>query len=547
MNWCERFARSWDSPQTTASDASSKAVLTRREFFGAGGLAFAAFAIRPGPCEGSSGLQPRVTRYPFTLGVSSGDPSASGIVLWTRLAPDPLNGGGMPPRSVQVQWEVAEDDQFRLLVKRGTATAPYEFAHSVHVEVDGLRPNRAYFYRFIYGDATSATGRTRTTPADGMNAEQLRFAFVSCQHYEDGYFTAYRHLASEDIAFVIHLGDYIYTTAERPGRVRSHASGECVALEDYRRRFALYQSDPDLQAAHAAAPFVVLPDDNDVLNDFAGGDAGVGATEPSRRRAAYQAFYEHLPLRTAWNRRRREWRLYRRMRYGRLADFIGLDTRQYRSSQPCGSALHLDCAAARNPAVTMLGGQQEKWVIDALTHSRAQWKAMANQSPFVQMLRSTATGQRGYHTDKWDGYVASRDRIQAVIERRNIANVVVLTGDSHQNFVAELKADYADPRSASLGVEFMGTSISSGTVNAPGPTDKQFGDGVAMSPFGTAVLKDNPHFHYYNGQRGYVRCVVTPQRWTADYRIISRISEPGGSVRTDASFTVEAGRARVSL
>ncbi len=196
--------------------------------------------------------RPRFDVSPFSLGVASGDPSHDGVVLWTRLARDPLNGGGMPPEPIDVRWEVADGESMRRIVKRGRATAAAGWAHSVHVEVDGLDASRPYWYRFHAGEATSPVGRTRTLPRPGDEVDRLRFAFASCQHYETGFFTAYRHLAGEDLDLVFHLGDYIYEGPGRDNQTRRHLGLELTTLLDYRNRYAQYKLDPDLQAAHAA-------------------------------------------------------------------------------------------------------------------------------------------------------------------------------------------------------------------------------------------------------------------------------------------------------
>ena len=204
-------------------------------------------------------------RYPFTLGIASGVPRADGFVLWTRLAPDPLHGGGMGDAPVDVNWEVADDEGFRRIVAKGRAVATAELAHSVHVEVQGLSPARWYWYRFTAGGARSPAGRTRTTPADNDEAlQQLRFAFASCQHYEQGYYAAYRDMAAQPLDFVVHLGDYIYESSRKSHQVRRHEGGIPTQLAEFRDRYALYKADAQLQAAHAAFPWLVTWDDHEV-------------------------------------------------------------------------------------------------------------------------------------------------------------------------------------------------------------------------------------------------------------------------------------------
>lgn len=506
---------------------------TRREFLEL--LGAASGTILLGGCVARRGdpVAP-LSGYPFTLGVASGDPTPDGIVLWTRLAPDPLNGGGMPPVRVPVRWELAADESFRRVVQRGDALAAPELAHSVHVEVAGLEPDRVYWYRFLYDGVSSAVGRTRTAPGRGASPDRLTFAFVSCQNYQQGYYTALRHLADEDVAFVVHLGDYIYESVLE-NRVRSHGDTEPLTLDEYRARYAIYKTDPDLQAAHAALPFVVTWDDHEVDNNYAGPfDQAGSPTEVflRRRAAAYQAYYEHMPLRRSGMPAGPDLRLYRRFAYGDLLTLNVLDTRQYRSDQPCGDGLRAGCDARFDPAGTILGGVQEAWLLDGLCASRTRWNVLANQVPFVPQMR-VREGVRVEDMDKWDGYAAARERVMDAIRGGCVANPVIITGDVHVSWVADLPSNLDDPTSAPLATEFVGTSLTSG------------GDGRDMDDNARAMLARTPHLKYFNALRGYVRCTVTPERWASDYRLLPYVSRPGAPIRTDASFVLEAGRAGV--
>ncbi len=483
--------------------------------------------------------QPRFEKNPFTLGVASGYPQPGGIVLWTRLAPDALNGGGMPDAAVEVTWEIATDESFRNVPRKGGARATPDLAHSVHAEISGLQPARTYWYRFHAGGATSPTGRFRTAPALDATNDRLRFALASCQQYEQGYFSAYRHMAREDLDLVIHVGDYIYEASWGTNRVRSHARGEPVTLDEYRDRYALYKSDADLQAAHAAFAWLVTWDDHEVDNDYANDrsqDLDPPAAFLQRRAAAYQAYYEHMPL-PAWARPRgADARIYTQAGFGQLARVFVLDDRQYRSHQVCprpgrgGSTVvkDADCPERRSPDLTLLGAEQERWLHEALDKSTARWNIIAQQTLMAKQTRITG-GEQGYWTDGWDGYPKARERLLGHIAGRKISNPIVLGGDVHNAIVADLKVDFDDAKSPVIATEFVGTSITS-----QGPNEK----------ITAAALQNNPHLKFSNGtQRGYAAFDVTAAQCNARIRTVSRVTDPQATVNTLASFTVEHGKA----
>ncbi len=318
-------------------------------------------------------------RDPFTLGVASGDPLPDGVVLWTRLAPEPLHGGGMPMARVELSWAVASDARMRDIVQRGTAMARPELGHAVHVEIGGLQPAREYWYRFTVGREASPIGRTMTAPAAGALPQRLRFALVGCNHYEAGYFTAYRHMAAERPDFAFHSGDYIYEGREIADRVRRHLGDEIYTLVDYRNRYAQYKSDPDFKAAHAATPFVVSYDDHEVENNWAGVQSEDDDVPPElflmRRAAAFQAWYEHMPVRRAQLPQGPDILSYRRLEFGDLLSLNVLDTRQYRSDQPCGDGIKPVCEAVNDPRATMLGARQESWLFWTRRQPRALERA----------------------------------------------------------------------------------------------------------------------------------------------------------------------------
>ncbi|WP_236792568.1 alkaline phosphatase [Amycolatopsis sp. GM8] len=487
---------------------------TRRRVLigGTAALGVAALTGVATPTEPRDGL--------FSLGVASGDPWPDGVVLWTRLAPEPFApDGGMPDRGVPVEWQVAADDRFATVVRSGVAVAQSSEAHSVHVEVSGLRPRADYFYRFRVGGELSAVGRTRTAPAPDARVERFAFAFASCQRYTDGFYTAYGHLAREDLDLVVFLGDYIYEGGSQ-GRIgRGHRPARDVfSLADYRIRFAQYKSDPDLRAAHAAFPWVAVYDDHEVENNWAGDNSDSGMPPPafrSRRANAFQAYWEHLPLRTRPSGS--AWRIHRRLAFGDLIDFQVLDTRQYRSDQ-------VPEAQRENPGRTMLGAEQKAWLFGNLAAGRARWNVLAQQVFFSQLNPPPGAGT--HSDDAWDNYAAERNEVRDRLA--SVRNPVVITGDAHSSFVCDIKADFDEPQSRTVGTEFVGTSITSD------------GDGGDHAPGDEALLGVNPHIRFVNRKRGYVSCTVTPDSWVAVYRTLDFVSRLGSPVCDQARFEIGA-------
>ncbi len=503
----------------------------------AAGLALAAICAPVAPRR--AWAQPRFSAYPFALGVASGSPRADGIVLWTRLAPEPLAGGGMPPESVELRWEIARDELFRDIAQTGTARATPELAHSVHAEVSGLEPARWYWYRFMAGDAMSPVGRTRTAPASDAVVDQLRFAFASCQQYEQGYYAAHRHLAAEDLELIVFLGDYIYESSWGRNHVRKHATSEPYTLSDYRTRHAQYKTDPDLQRSHAAAPWIVTWDDHEVKDDYANDQSK--DLDPNflvRRAAAYQAYYEHMPLARRALPRGPDAQLYDSYAFGDLATFFVLDDRQYRAHQACpkpgrgGSNVVTDCAERLDTHRTLLGAEQERWLAGRFGASRAKWNVIAQQTLMAQFDRKPGPGQR-FWTDGWDGYPAARARLLNDVAQMRPSNPLVIGGDMHANWVADLKVDFDNPRSKVIATEFCGTSITS-----EGPTQKQV----------QAVLAENPHLRYGNGaKRGYVTMEIRRDACTATLRALDSEKRADSGIATAATFVVESGRPGAQL
>ena len=542
--------------------------VSRRDFLAMSGMGAAALALgTQGLWLPRSGLaQTASSADPFKLGVASGDPWSNSVVLWTRLTPgDPLNGGGTPS-STTVEWEVAtaknSDSSLpsSAIVKSGTATADPKFAHSVHVEVDGLEPATHYYYRFKNGDYTSPTGRTKTAWAasDSQVPSSMKFALASCQHWESGYYTAYGHMANQDLDLVVHVGDYIYEGAPSGGNVlRKHSavadpSWGCNTLADYRNRHAQYKTDRHLQAAHAAHPWVVVWDDHEVENDYVGTNSWYRQSDfANRRAAAYQAYYEHMPLR----RMTREGKdsltlngsgqvtnivLYRQISYGNLAQFCVLDTRQFRSYWACanqGALIEDNCTErTQDPIInkrkpyrrhTYLGGEnmgsytepspwlkdsQENWLKETLASSGSRWNVLAQQVIMFKYDHNDWSGD--YYSEAWDSYSATRDRILKHIVEKNVRNPVVLSGDMHSGWASNLESNFNDTSTSDIiGAEFTGTSISSGLSSGWKTTYQN-------------ALSANKHVKHFDGrQGGYLLCTLDDARWRTDYVLAASLAD----------------------
>jgi alkaline phosphatase D len=533
--------------------------LTRRQALtGAavmGAAAVAGMAGRPAQAEAAADTAADLaadTASPFGLGVASGDPLPDSVILWTRLVRDPFEAHSMPSRRLPVAWQVAADERFHRVVRAGAELADPQLAHSVHVDARGLEPGREYFYRFRAAGQLSPVGRTRTAPAGSAAPNRLRLAVVSCNDFQNGYWPAYSGLAEEDLDVVFHLGDYIYegdpqsrfpdrvhTTPETPGL------GQLRTLADYRSRHAQYKSDPALRAAHTAFPWIAAWDDHEVENNYADlvdeiDDTGPRFQSPAefalQRAAAYQAYYEHMPIRAHLQPGSSVLRIYRRFDFGRLVRFNVLDTRQYRTDQPGGFSndLGLEVAGRTNVAGTLTGTAQEQWLDEGLLTSPARWNVVAQQ---VMMSRTRFPNPTGgppptiVNLDQWDGYQPQRTRLLRFLADNRVANPVVLAGDIHSTWLSELKLDFDNPASPSVAVEFVGTSISS---DFPVAFD---------APIKAANPVLNPHVRYFDGlKHGYLRCEVGPQLWRTDVRVVDTIEVRLTPVRTAVSFVAEAGR-----
>ncbi len=469
--------------------------------------------------------------------MASGDPTSEAVVLWTRLAPDALTiGGGMPTQDVSVRWELAADDSFGDLVAEGIATASPTHAHTVHVDATGLEPGREYAYRFLLGDDDSPVGRTVTMPAAGEVPDRFVLGQVSCAQWGDAYYAAYRDLAESGVDLVVCLGDYIYergagTVAE--GAVRA-GQITAVTLDDYRHLYALYRSDEDLRAAHQAAPWAVIWDDHETSNDYVGDhpDADsetTGMAAFSQRRAeAYQAWWEHMPVRfdppTG-----PDLVIHRNLDVGGLARVHLLDTRQYRTPLDCPEAVGQigpRCDTSFAPTTTFLGTEQEDWLAESLTGDDRVWDVVGNQVVLHQW-RFGPGEDAIFNLDQWDGYPEARTRVTEALAGAP-GDVVVLTGDVHSTWVADLKEDFDDEGSARVGTELVAPGVGS--------------EGSDIAVIEDAILTNSPHVRYSEtAHRGWLRHELTAEDWTTEIRLVADALDRRSAVATDATFVIQPG------
>jgi alkaline phosphatase D len=510
--------------------------ISRRTLLRTGG---AAAVVLYGGSVPSASAGPKFTSNPFTLGVASGEPTPDGIVLWTRLAPDPLNGGGLGEETYRVRFEVANDPDFRRVVHRGHTRVGPEEAHTVHAEVTGLKPGRDYWYRFESKRWISPAGRLRTAPRYGSVPDSFRFAYVSCQNYTHGYFPAFDDLAQQDLELVVHLGDYIYEGPGAATGVRTHApAASLMTLADYRTRHAQYKTDLKLQKAHAAVPWLMTWDDHEFWNNYA--DLDLEPDQPletvaQRRAAAYLAYWEHSPLPRSRKPVGQDMPMYRRSSWGDMALFHVLDTRQHRSDQvTCERPQRLPngyCPEAVNPARTILGEEQRGWLIDGLVTSPARWNVLANQVRFAPTDTDANLARRAFGDDNWDNYVADRQEILDAIQEHHPANPIVITGDAHIHAVRNVPPDFENFDAPPVATEFIGTSISSMQGNSP------------PSPPVFEPDPNNPHRLFQCNQRGYVSVEVTPGTWRSEHRVVDALQEHA-EASVIATFVVEDGDPR---
>ena len=469
---------------------------------------------------------------PFALGVASGSPTADGVVLWTRLMFADADAGPADPFSfapvaqhppMDVAWEIADDEGFSKIVQSGIETASEALAHSVHVSVRGLAPERWYFYRFRCGDALSPVGRTRTAPADGANNGRFSLAFAACQQYEQGWYSAYRDMAARELDLVVHLGDYIYEKSYGAQHVRKHGTGAPSLLFEYRDRYALYKSDPDLQLAHAGFPWLVTWDDHEVVDNY-GGDASPtdrsAASFLKRRAAAYQAWYEHMPVPPPSATDFSSLRIYGHHRFGTLLDLTLLDARQYRDPAP---------GAPQPPETShysMLGAEQERWFDRTMREHQARWSLVGQTTLLSERDLELGPGTR-YGDDGWDHYRSGRDRLLESLRGAERSNPIVIGGDLHAFYAADVHAADGD---------LVATEFVTGSVTSNPPTAASF----------DAVMAENPHIKFGDARRhGYSLLHIAPEQARIELIEADR-KDPQAGASKFQEFAVLDGRPGVN-
>ncbi|WP_416547037.1 alkaline phosphatase D family protein [Limnohabitans sp. DCL3] len=487
----------------------------------------------------AGGQGPRWQVDPFSLGVASGQPQPSSVVLWTRLRISPADEA-MRVQSLEVVCEVYADEALRQPVRQWRLQTDASRAHSVHVVASGLQPGRTYWYRFVCGSAVSSLGRARTSPAVDEPVARLRMALASCQHYEQGYFTAHREMAQRDLDLVLFAGDYIYESSNPQYLLRRHLGGEPKLLDEYRERHAQYKTDADLQACHAAHTWAMTWDDHEVVNDYAN-DLDRHFTDPlaflRRRAAAYQAYFEHMPLRLGPDPvNASQMRIHDRMPWGQLADLWTLDCRQYRDHQACldpnrgGGRVVVACEALGDPSRSMLGAAQEQWFTEGLTRSNRRWKLVAQSTQMSPSGVNTPLGRSAF-TDGWDGYPQARAKLLGTVAQSGVHNVVMLGGDVHMNVAAQLRVQANDERSPVVASEIVTTSV----------TSRGLGEKLLAQ-----IRESNPDIlHARSDERGYTWLDVRPEGIRAEFRTTANPARQDGLFKTQAQYAIQQGVAGV--
>ena len=473
----------------------------------------------------------------FSLGVASGDPQARSVVLWTRVAPEPLVDVFFEA-DIPVRWAISSDASMVRSVLSGTVMAVPDSSHCVHVEADGLEPNTQYYYQFEALGEKSRIGRTRTLPDVGAPTEACTIAVVSCQDYSAGYFTAYRDIISNQPDLIVHLGDYIYETGG--GRIRPYPVSEAITLADYRALYAQFRLDQDLQDAHAQFPWLVIWDDHEVVNDW-GPDhflpsslnAAISHEQYLQRKdAAIRAFFEYMPLRLSRMDPRMQERIYDQTVIGDLAELNRLDVRSFRARPACAldDRNHFEpCAESRDTSRSLLGASQEEWLSQSLGKSNSVWNFLL-QATVMAPLDVRAGPEIRHEADGWDNYEASRNRVADLIVDKRIPDVVSLGGNIHAFYAGVMfQRQEAGPRRPIL------TEIVTTSVTASGGGEERYRDIHGRR-------QENPAIQYFdNRDRGYSLLSVTPASISAQLRAVEDVRRPGSPVRTLQTLNIQRG------
>ena len=493
----------------------------------------------------------------FAHGVASGDPLPDAVLLWTRVTPTPdaTPGSGAGP-TVDVTWEVAADPAFATVVASGARTTGPGRDHTVKVDATGLAPATTYYYRFRLDGALSATGTTRTAPALSAAVARLRFGVVSCSNVPAGHFAAYRYLAERgDLDAVLHLGDYLYEYAGdfNGEAVRPHdPPHEILTLADYRRRHAQYKSDQHLQRLHASVPFIATWDDHEVANDAWSGGAenhqpDTEGDYAARKALAHQAYFEWMPVRNEADR------IYRRLRFGLLAELSMLDLRSYRSQQA-----GIGDGATDDPNRTLTGAEQMTWLENGLVTSGAQWKLVGNSvmvaplqlpplppellGPLAELLGLPREGI-SINPDQWDGYAVDRRRLLATLADHGVRDTVFLTGDIHSSWANDVPCDAGlYPLSPSVATEYVCTSVTSDNI------DEILGvpPRTASVALENTIRTLNRHVKYVElDSHGASVLEVTPAGAQMDWYYLANKADPASTLTWARSFRTRAGTQRV--
>ena len=518
----------------------------RRRFLSGCALSAAASSTLM-PWGGSAFAEtPKFYDDPFKLGIASGDPTPEGFVLWTRLAPSPFSTEPFTKDLIEVTVEVAEDEAFRKIVTRQIEFARPDMMHAVHAEIYGLLPNRPYFYRFIAGGISSPVGRVRTAPQIGAPLDSLKFAWTSCAHYEQGYYTGYADIVKQNPDVILGLGDYIYEVSYGP-QLRRMPVSEAFTLDDYRLIHSVTKTDRDLQAAHRIAPWLFIWDDHEVANDY---QANVGETRPvndekrfaERKYNAYRAFFEHMPLRRrSWFDAANNMRIYGQSMFGDLLSFTLLDTRQYRARAACATLGRFEaevvaretCAELQDQNRTILGATQERFFNEQFMRGRTKWDVLVQPTLFGTIFQKDSKGRDGVYNEGWSGFEPARQKIINAIKQRNKdASCVVIGGDMHAFWTGDVKENYADPNSETVAVEFVGGSITTKSYNY-----KRF----------TQLLPENPHIKFFDDRtNGYGLVVVDKDKMDVKLRSTKSTWDKNATYFDLKHYVVERGVNRLN-